>query len=64
MIFWYCIFHHRFCFLGANYCDIFYDFNSFGSLGEAFAHGGEFHLSFLILVGLVPELNAIDGPSL
>ena len=46
--FWHCIFHHSFCFLGANYryCNRFYDCSSFGSLGEVFAHGGEFPLSF------------------
>ena len=44
-----CIFHHSFCFLGANYCNIFYDCSSFG---RGFAHGGEFPLSFLKVVGL------------
>ena len=48
---WLCIFHHGFCFLGANYCNLFYDCSSFGSLGEVFAHGGEFPLSFLVVVG-------------
>ena len=50
--FWHCIFHHRFCFLGANYCSLFYDWSSFGSLGEVFAHEGEFPLSFLEVAGL------------
>ena len=50
--FWRCLFHHSFCFRGANYCDLFYDCSSFGSLGEVFAHGGEFPLSFLKYVGL------------
>ena len=49
---WYCIFPHSFCFLGANHCNIFYDCDSFGSSGEVFAHGGEFPLSFSIVVGL------------
>ena len=49
---WHCIFHHSFYFLGAKYCNPFYDCHSFGSLGEVFAHGGEFQLSFLIVVGL------------
>ena len=52
---WHCIFYHSFGFLGTNYCNIFYDCNSFGSLGEVFAHGGEFRLSFLIVVGLGHE---------
>ena len=41
-----------FCFLGANYCNLFNDCSSFGSLKEVFAHGGEFLLSFLVVVGL------------
>ena len=41
-----------FLFLGAKYCNIFYDCNSLGGFGEVFAHGGEFPLSFLIVVGL------------
>ena len=49
--FWQCIFHDSFSFLGANYCNLFYDCSSFGSLGEVFAHGGEFPLSFLVVVG-------------
>ena len=28
--FWHCIFHHSFCFLGANYCNLFYHCSSFG----------------------------------
>ena len=28
--FWHCIFHHSFCFLGANYCNRFHDCSSFG----------------------------------
>ena len=50
-----CIFHRSFCFLGANYCNIFYDCNSFGSLGEVFAQGGEFPLSVIVVVGLVMD---------
>ena len=49
---WHCIARHSFCFLGANYSNIFYDCSSFGSLGEVFAHGDEFPLAFLIVVGL------------
>ena len=49
--FWHCIFHHIFCFLGANYCNLFYDCSSFGSMREVLAHGGEFSLSFLKVVG-------------
>ena len=52
-------FHHSFCFLGANYCDFFYDCSSFGSLGKGFAHGGEFPLSFLIVVD---EGHGVNGP--
>ena len=59
-----CIFHRSFCFVGANYCDLFFDSNSFGSLGEVSAHGGEFHLSFLIVVGLGHgDENYMAGPS-
>ena len=47
---WHCIFRLNVCVLGANYCNLFYDYSSFGSLGEVFAHGGEFPLSFLIVV--------------
>ena len=36
----------------ANYCNLFHDCSSFGSLGEVFAHGVEFPLAFLIVVGL------------
>ena len=43
---WHCIFRHSFCFLGANYCNLFYDCSSFGSLGESFSHGDEFPLAF------------------
>ena len=39
-------------FLVSRRCNRFYDCNIFGSLGEVFAHGGEFPLSFLIVVGL------------
>ena len=28
--FWHCIFHHSFCLLGAKYCNLFYDWRSFG----------------------------------
>ena len=28
--FWHCIFHRSFCFLGANYCNLFCDCSSFG----------------------------------
>ena len=48
---WHCIFRHSFCFLGANYCNLFYDCSSFESLGEVFARGGDFLLAFLIVVG-------------
>ena len=48
---WHCIFRHSFCFLGANYCNVFYDCRSYKSLREVFAHGGEFPLTFLIVVG-------------
>ena len=41
-----------FCFLGANFCNLFYACSTFGSLGEVFAHGGEFPPSFLKVVGL------------
>ena len=40
-----------FCYLGVNWCHLFYDCNSFGSLGEVFAHEGEFPLAFLTVVG-------------
>ena len=40
------------CFVGAKYCYLFYDCNSFGNLGEVFALGGEVPLSFLVVVGL------------
>ena len=43
-----CTFHRSFCFLGANYCNPFYDCNNFGSWAEVFAHGGEFPRSFLV----------------
>ena len=46
---WHCIFRHSFCFLGENYCNSLYDCSSFGSLGEVFAHGGEFPLAFLMV---------------
>ena len=49
---WHSIFSHSFCFLGANYCNLFYDCSNFGSLGEVFAHGGEFPLAFLKVGGL------------
>ena len=48
---WHYICRHSFCFLGANYCNLFYDCSSLGSLGEVFAHRGEFPLAFLIVVG-------------
>ena len=32
-------------------CNLFYDCSNFGGLGEVFAHGGEFSLAFLMLVG-------------
>ena len=44
--FWHCIFHHSICLLGANYRNRFYDCSSFGSLGDVFAHGGEFLFPF------------------
>ena len=34
--FWHCVFYYSFCFLGANYWNIFYDCSSFWSLGEFF----------------------------
>ena len=43
---WYCIFPHSFCFLGANHCNIFYDCNSFGSLGEVLLTGVSFLFPF------------------
>ena len=49
---WHSIFRHSFCFLGANYCNLFYDCSSFRSSGEVFAHGGEFPLAFLKFGGL------------
>ena len=62
---WHRMFDHSFCFLGANYCNLFYDCDSFGSLGEVFAHWDEFPLSFSIVVGLGHgELRTIVGPSL
>ena len=45
---WPCIFRHSFCFLGTNYSTI----AAVGSLGEVFAHGAEFPLAFLKVVGL------------
>ena len=48
---WHCIFRQSFCFLGANCRNLFQDCSSFGTLGEVFAHGGEFPLAFLIVVG-------------
>ena len=48
---WHCIFRHSFCFLRANYCNLFYDCNSFDTLGEVFARGGEFPLSIFAVVG-------------
>ena len=48
---WHCIFCHSFRFVGAKYCNLFYDCSSLGSLGEVFAHRGEFPLAFLIVVG-------------
>ena len=57
-----CIFHRSFCFLGANDCNLFYDGNSFGSLGEVFAHEGEFPLSFLIVVGLGHRVENYSCP--
>ena len=44
-------FHHSLCFLGANYCNLFYDCSSFRSLGEVSGRLGEFSLAFLIAVG-------------
>ena len=38
-------------FVGPSYCNLFYDCSSFGSLGEVFALGGAFPLSFLKGVG-------------
>ena len=62
---WHWIFRHSVLLLGANYCNIFYDCNSFGSLGEVFAHGGEFPLSFSTVVGLGHEFDKyITDPSL
>ena len=46
---WHSIFRHSFCFLGANYCNLFYDCSSFG---RGFAHGGGFPLSFSKALGL------------
>ena len=37
--------------LSRRYCCIFYYCSSFGSRGEVFAHGGEFPLAFLVVVG-------------
>ena len=48
---WHCIFCHSFRFVGAKYCNLFYDCSSLGSLVEVFAHGGEFPLAFLIVIG-------------
>ena len=41
-----CIFYRSFFFRGANCCNLFYDCSSFRSLGDIFAHGGEFPLAF------------------
>ena len=50
---WHCIFQRRFCFLGANYCNIFYDdCNSFGIWESFLLMMVSFLLSFLIGVGL------------
>ena len=62
--FWHSIFHHGFCFLGANYSNISYDCSSFRGLGEVFAHGGEFPLAFLIVVGLGHEVETVADPPL
>ena len=48
---WHCIFRHSFCHLGSNYCNLFYNCSSFGSLGGVFAHEGEPPLVFLRVVG-------------
>ena len=61
--FWHLIFHRSFCFLSANYSNLFYDCSSFWSLGEVFAHGGEFPLAFLD-VGEGLGVETIADPSL
>ena len=45
---WHCTFRHSFRFVSANYCNLFYDCNSFWSLGKVFAHGSEFPLSLKV----------------
>ena len=57
-------FRHRLCFLGANYCTFFYDCSGWGSLGEDFAHGGEFHLAFLVVVAPGHGVETVVDPSL
>ena len=59
---WHCIFRLSFCFLGANYCDLFYDCSSFTSLGEVFVHEGKFPLAFLIVVGYGHGVETIADP--
>ena len=56
---WHCIFRHSFCSLGANYCNLFYDCSSFASLGEVFAHGGEFLYPFQKSLVKVMELRLL-----
>ena len=55
---WPCIFRHSFCFLGTNYSTI----AAVGSLGEVFAHGAEFPLAFLKVVGLGHGVENYCGP--
>ena len=59
-----CTFRHGFCFLGVNYCNLFYNCSNFGSLGEVFAHGGEFPLAFLIVGDQGHGVETIADPSL
>ena len=46
---WHCIFRQFFFSRRELLCNLFYDCSSFGSLGEVFAHGGEFPLAFLVV---------------
>ena len=38
--FWHWIFHRSFCFLGANYCNLFYDLQQFWGVGRGFCSWG------------------------
>ena len=44
--FWQCIFHDSFSFLGANYCNLFYDWSGFGVWERFLLMGVSFFLPF------------------